>query len=186
MALRNTSTEFGTLARALHWGMAALILVSLAFIEFRGWFPRGSYLRGALRDWHSQIGIVVFALVWFRLYWRFANAIPAIVPPPPAWQRTASHAVEWSFYFLMILLPILGAASLQAAGRPVALLGMTLPAFVGVDKEWAHKVEDLHGWLGTLMMWLIGLHVAAALFHRFVRHDNTLARMRGGAGAGPR
>jgi superoxide oxidase len=179
MSLRNTSTEFGTLARALHWSMAALIIVSLAFIEFRGVFPRGNYFRGALRDWHMQIGLVVFALVWVRLYWRFANPLPAIVPPIPSWQRVLSHTVEWTFYFLMIMLPVLGVASVQAEDRTVALLGMQLPTFVGVDKAWSHKVEDIHGWLGTIMMWLIGLHVAAALFHQFVRRDNTLQRMRG-------
>jgi len=179
MSLRNTSIEFGTVARAFHWAMAAIILVSLAFIELRDFMPKGSYLRGALRDWHAQMGLVVFALVWFRLYWRFANALPAIVPPIPRWQQTAAHGVEWTFYFLMILLPVLGVATLQAGGTTVTLLGLPLPTFVGVDKAWAHQVEDIHGWLGTLMMWLIGLHVAAAVYHRFVRHDNALARMRG-------
>jgi cytochrome b561 len=179
MPLRNTPAAFGTVARAFHWGMAALILVSLAFIEFREWFPRGNYFRGAFRDWHSQIGIVVFALVWFRLYWRFANAIPPIEPPIPAWQRTAAHVIEWTFYFLMILLPILGVLSMQAEGQAPGLLGIPLPTFVGVDKAWSHKVEDIHGWLGTAMLWLIGFHVTAAIYHRFVRRDNAFARMRG-------
>lgn len=177
MSLRNTPTAFGTVARTFHWAMAALILVSLAFIEFRGWFPRGNYFRGALRDWHSQIGLVIFALVWLRLFWRMRNIVPPVVPPLPAWQRTAAHVVEWTFYFLMILLPILGIAMMQADGKPVALLGMTLPTFVGVDKDWAHRVEDIHETLGNVMLALIGVHVAATLFHRFVRRDNTLARM---------
>ncbi|MFO1412375.1 MAG: cytochrome b [Burkholderiales bacterium] len=179
MPLRNTPTAFGTVARAFHWFMAALIIVTLILIETRGWFPRGNYFRGAFRDWHFQIGVVVFALVWFRLFWRFANAVPPVVPPLPAWQRTLSHVVEWAFYFLMILLPILGVAAVQGEGRTVALLGMQLPTFVGVDKDWAHRVEELHETLGNVMMFLIGLHVAAAIYHRAVRKDNTVARMAG-------
>ena len=179
MSLRNTPTAFGPLARVFHWGMAALILVSLAFIETREWFPRGNYFRGAFRNWHTQIGLVVFALVWFRLFWRSANAIPPIAPPIPPWQRGFAHAVEWTFYLLMVVLPILGVLSMQAEGQTVALLGLQLPTFVGVDKAWSHQVEDIHGWLGTAMLWLIGLHVAAAIYHRFVRRDNTFARMGG-------
>jgi cytochrome b561 len=179
MSLRNTPIAFGALARAFHWGMAGLVLVSLAFIETREWFPRGTYFRGAFRSWHTQIGLVVFALVWFRLFWRLGNAVPPIEPPIPAWQRMLSHAVEYTFYFLMILLPIMGVLSMQSEGQTVTLLGVSLPTFVGVDKAWSHKVEDLHGWLGTVMLWLIGLHVAAAIYHRLVRRDNTLARMGG-------
>ena len=179
MPLDNTPAAYGTIARTLHWTMAILILASLAFIEFRGAFPRGTYFRGAFRDWHVQIGIVIFALVWFRLFWRFANVEPPVMPPLPAWQRAASHVVEYAFYFLMVLLPILGVLSMQAEGRPPALLGWQLPIVVGVDKDWSHKLEDIHEWLGTAMMWLIGLHVLATLFHRVVRRDNTLARMWG-------
>ena len=94
-----------------------------------------------------------------------SNLVPPIVPPLPAWQRTLSHVVEWTFYFLMILLPILGVCAIQAEGRTVSLLGWTLPTFVGVDKAWSEKVEDTHAWLGTIMLWLIGLHVAAAIYH---------------------
>jgi cytochrome b561 len=63
--------------------MALLIIVSLEMIE--------------LRDWHSQVGLVVFALVWLRLFWKFVNIEPAIVPPPAAWQRRAASL--WHKFF---------------------------------------------------------------------------------------
>jgi len=178
MALRNTETAFGSMARALHWGMALLIIVSLALIELRDFAPKGSALRAGLRDWHSQVGLVVLALVWFRFFWRLANIEPAIVPPPAAWQRKAAHAVEWTFYALMVVLPVLGIIMMQADDKTVALLGASLPSFVAVDKPWAHRIEGVHEWLGNAMMVLIGLHVAATMWHRVVLRDNTLARMR--------
>lgn len=178
MPLRNSEAAFGSLARFFHWGMALVILTSLALIEAADFAPRGSALKASIRDWHAQLGLVVFALVWFRLAWRLGNVEPAIVPPLATWQRRASHAVEWTFYALMVLLPILGIVMLQADGKPVALLGLQLPAFVAVDKPWAHRVEGVHEWLGNAMMILIGVHVAATLFHGFVLRDNTFARMR--------
>jgi len=177
MTARNSPATYGSVARSFHWFMALLILAALAMIELRGWAPRGSVLRGALRDWHSQAGLVVFALVGFRLVWRLANVEPGIVPPPPAWQRHAAHAVEWSFYALMVVLPVLGIIMMQADGKTVSLLGASLPPLVAVDKVRAHRLEDIHEWFGNAMMVLIAAHVGASLWHRLVHRDNTLARM---------
>ena len=181
MALRNTDQSFGSLARGFHWGMAILIVASLAMIELADLAPRGSGLKRALRDWHAQAGVLVLGLVWLRLAWRLGNPMPGIVPPPAAWQRAAAHVVEWTFYALMIALPILGIAMMQADGKTVALLGFALPTFVGVDKAWAHRLEDVHEVLGNTMLILIGVHVAATLFHWKALRDNTLARMLGRA-----
>jgi len=178
MALRNTPTSFGSLARSLHWGMAALIIVSLALIELTDLAPKGSALRAGMRSWHAQIGLVVLALVWFRLFWKVTNAEPAIVPPPEPWQVRAAHAVEWMFYALMIVQPVLGIVMMQADGKVVSLLGFAFPVFVAADRTWAHQLEDVHAWIGNVMMLLIGIHIAAALWHHHVRHDNALARMR--------
>lgn len=178
MALRNTTTSFGVVARAFHWGMALLIVGAIALIELTELAPKGSALRRGMRDWHAQAGLVVLALVWFRLAWKLGNPEPAIVPAPAAWQRRAAHTVEWTFYALMVALPTLGILMMQADGKPVALLGVPLPVLIGVDKALAHRLEDVHEWLGNAMMVLIGLHVAATVWHGVVLRDNTLARMR--------
>ena len=178
MTLRNTPSSFGSVARAFHWGMALLVVVAIVLIELTDLAPKGSALRRGMREWHSQAGLLVLALVWFRLAWKLVNTEPAIVPPPAAWQRKAAHAVAWTFYALMVVLPVLGILMLQADGRPVALLGLPLPVVVGVDKTLAHRLEDVHEWLGNAMMVLIGLHVAATVWHGVVLRDNTLARMR--------
>jgi cytochrome b561 len=158
--------------------MALLIIASLALIELKDFAPKGSAARAALRDWHGETGLVVLALVWFRLLWKLANREPAIVPPLAAWQRMAAHAVAWTFYALMVVLPVLGIVMLQADGKTVSLLGASLPGFVAVDTAWAHRLEDIHEWLGNAMMVLIGVHVVATLWHGIVLRDNTLARMR--------
>jgi cytochrome b561 len=178
MALRNSSESFGSVARALHWGMALLIVAAIALIELADVAPRGSALRRGMRDWHMQAGLVVLALVGFRLAWRLANPIPSIVPALPAWQQRVAHGVEWTFYALMIALPMVGIAMRQADGRVVSLLGWSLPTLLAPDKGLAHTLEEIHETLGNAMIVLVCAHVAAALWHRFVLRDNTLARMR--------
>ena len=60
-------------------------------------------------------------------------------------------------------------------------LGWTLPTFIGNDKPLSRQLEDVHTFLGNVMIWLVVLHIGAALYHVFVRRDDALARMLGTA-----
>ena len=131
MTLRNTPSSYGSFVRAFHWGMALLLVVAIVLIELTELAPKGSALRRGMREWHSQAGLLVLALVWFRFAWKLVNTEPAIVPPPVAWQRKAAHAVEWTFYALMVALPVLGIVMRPADGRPVARVGVAPPAWPG-------------------------------------------------------
>jgi cytochrome b561 len=172
--------RYGGIARTLHWLMAVLIIVTIAIMELHGYAARGSALRAGISSAHYQIGVAVFFLVWLRLLRRIRDTAPPITPAPPAWQQAISHVVAWLFYALMVVLPLLGVTSVQANGRPVPFLGMTLPPFIAADRDLGHKLEDVHVWLGNVMIGLIALHVLAVLYHRFVLHDDALARMLGG------
>jgi len=46
------------------------------------------------------------------------------------------------------------------------------------DVAWGHELGDIHGWLAWGMLALIGLHVAAGVYHHIVLKDDTLQRMR--------
>jgi cytochrome b561 len=52
-----------------------------------------------------------------------------------------------------------------------------LPALVAKNKPLAESVEHWHKDIGEWGYYLVGLHAAAALFHHYVRKDNTLVRM---------
>jgi superoxide oxidase len=79
----------------------------------------------------------------------------------------------------MIALPVLGILARQAEGAAVTFLGWTLPIFIANDKPLSRQLEDVPTFLGNVMLWLVVLHVVAALYHAFVRRDNALARMLG-------
>ena len=55
---------------------------------------------------------------------------------------------------------------------------IALPALLAESEELAHTLEDLHGQIGEIFYWVIGFHMLAALYHHFVRKDDTLSRMR--------
>jgi cytochrome b561 len=74
-------------------------------------------------------------------------------------------------------MPILGWLTLSAKGKVIPFFGLELPPLIGADKALARSLEDIHETIGTLGYYLIGLHAAAALFHHYITHDNTLWRM---------
>ncbi len=177
MAFHNTAERYGSGPRLLHWLIAALVIGALILIQTRGWWPRGSALRRGFREWHQQAALVAFALVWLRLAVRLVNQPPLILPPQPPWQERASKALHVLFYVLLIGLPVIGMVMVQLDGRTVSLFGLALPQWFAPDKNLTHQFERVHTWLGNVMIGAITLHVAAALWHHYVRRDNALRRM---------
>lgn len=175
--LRNSATHYGAITRLLHWGMAALIIFSIAAVELHEAFPKGSDLRKLLMSVHFQIGLIVLLLVWVRIAVIFSDKAPPITPAPPLWQHIAAKLAHLGLYLAMIALPIVGILMQQAEGREVALLGMQLPVFTGGDKEFSESLEEVHEVLGNLMIAMIVAHVAAAVWHHRVQKDDTILRM---------
>jgi cytochrome b561 len=177
MSWKNTAARYGLFSIGLHWLVALLFVAVYAFIELRELYPKGSDPREAMKAWHFMLGMLVFVLVWPRLAARVAGPTPAIRPEPPGWMQLAAKVGHLALYALMIGMPLTGWLTLSAAGKPIPFFGLELPALIGENKELGKQLKELHETVGTLGYYLIGLHVAAALYHRFLKHDNTVSRM---------
>ncbi|MGC2200592.1 MAG: cytochrome b/b6 domain-containing protein [Stellaceae bacterium] len=118
------------------------------------------------------------ALTVVRLTWRWHVPIPALPADLPALQKTAARVTEACLYLLLLVQPILGILHTNARGRRVGLyfLGQ-LPAVIGPDKALAKQAMAMHELIGYLLLGLIALHAAAALFHHHVRRDDVLRAM---------
>lgn len=171
------SERYGRVSIALHWVTLALLIAVYACIELREFYPRGSDPREALKTWHFMLGLSVFVLVWVRFAARVMGKTPPIVPPVPKWQAAVALVVEFALYALMVVLPILGWITLSAEGDAIPFFGLQLPALVAQNEQLAERTEELHETLATAGYFLIAMHAAAALFHHYVQHDNTLKRM---------
>jgi cytochrome b561 len=94
------------------------------------------------------------------------------------WERFLARTTHRLFYLILLVSPVLGWASASAHKLPVSLFGIVpLPAIAAAGSDWANTAGDVHSTAMWVLLWLVGLHVAAALFHHFVRHDGTLRRM---------
>ena len=165
--------------RRMHWLMAFMILLAYLAIEQRGLFERGSPGRFAMMQSHFWLGIGIFVLVWVRIAQRVKHGVPRISPVLPIWQAGLSHLFHFALYAFFIVMPILGMMTAWTDGKSlfIPFTDIALPALMAENEALAHQLEDLHGQIGDIFYWVIGFHVLAALYHHFVRKDNTLSRM---------
>ncbi len=177
MILRNTTDRYGSLSIGLHWLMLLLLIAVYAAINLHDLAPKDSTLRADLKTWHFLLGLSVLALVVVRLVTRaFSGPVPRIEPPIPEWQHRLADWMHMALYVFMIGMPLFGWFAVSAKGNPI-LFGMPLPTLIGQDKPLYDTLKEIHETIGTIGYYLIGLHAAAALFHHYVMHDDTLRRM---------
>src|SRR3954452_14487658 len=174
---KNTTDRYGAISIAMHWLMLLLLIAVYACIELRELYPKGSDIREALKVWHYMLGLSVFVLVWLRLAVHLFGTTPRIVPDQGHLQALSARLMHIALYVLMIAMPLAGWLMLSAAGKPIPFFGLQLPALIGENKALAEVIKEVHELGGTIGYWLIGLHAVAALFHHYIKRDNTLTRM---------
>jgi superoxide oxidase len=172
--------RYAPVLRRLHWLMAVLVATGYLLIEQRGLFPRGSGGRFAMMQGHYWVGMSIFALALWRLLARRKHGAPDITPALPRLQALPAMLLHVALYAFFIVMPLLGLATAWLDGKQVFIpfTQVALPALLAGNESMAHTVEDLHGQIGEIFYWVIGLHIVASLYHHFIRRDDTLARMR--------
>ncbi len=172
----NTPTDrHDAFARVLHWSMAVLILAML-FVGVA--MVSSMTLRPSLLMLHRPIGIALLVLVIVRLLHRLRRRVPELPRDLPAWQRAAAHASHIALYTLMFAMPLIGWAMVSAAGNPVVLWGdVHLPAIAPHDPAIYSVLRAAHTWLARALLAVILLHLAAALYHAWVRRDGVYRTM---------
>lgn len=174
------STVYSKPLRVLHWLMALMVITLLFFIQVKHWLPKGD-LRNLLVETHKQLGLLVFLLVGIRLVVRFRSFVPPIIPALSLWMHQASKIAHGLLYLGMMSIPVLGVWFTQAKGKELELLGFGLPVFFDEDRwlPYSLSIKELHEWFGNALMYLIMIHFVLAIYHHWLRRDNTLLRMVG-------
>lgn len=177
MHWKNTNIRYGNLSISLHWLMLLLFIAVYASINLRELFPKGSDPREALKALHFMLGLCALGLVSLRIYARLSAPTPSITPEPTPSQHLAAELMHIALYALMIATPLLGWLQLSAAGKVIPFFGLELPALISTNKDFAGLLKEIHETIGTVGYFLIGIHAAAALYHHYIKKDNTLTRM---------
>jgi cytochrome b561 len=131
-----------------------------------------------LYSWHKWVGVTVFFLLLVRVGWRITHQPPALPEQMPKLQRIASNVGHAALYLLMLAIPISGWLMSSAKGYQTVWFGvLPIPDLLGKDKQLGDALAELHGALNGLLMFIVAIHVLAALKHHFIDRDNILRRM---------
>ena len=175
--LRNTDTRWGGVAQAFHWLIAALIVaqgaIGLSMVEL-GMTPT----KVRVFALHKSIGLTILALVLLRLAWRLTQRPPREIPMP-RWQLAAARLSHFLLYVLILALPFSGWLFNSAANFPLEWFGVVhVPSLTrGLDPVLKVFALRAHVVLFWVLVGVVAVHVAAALWHHFRQRDDVLRRM---------
>jgi cytochrome b561 len=153
--------------------------VLVAFVYGPGGSEQRVYLssRDFERQLHETLGLCVLALTVLRVLWRMLDARPDPVPMA-RWMELSSRAVQVALYLLLFAVPLTAIAGAWLEGHPLTFLGgVQIASPIGMSHATGATIAEIHTWLGDVILWLAGLHAAAAIYHHLVLKDGVLSSM---------
>lgn len=172
--LHDSQQRYGFISRFFHWFMAVLVLQQ--FFKFGDYINDGEHWLGdTFGPYHTSIGALIMLLAVVRLFW--SGKQKSQRPQTEGLLGKIAKASHHTMYLCMLVMPPLGVLYIYGKGYPVKLFGMTLLDKPAGKTEWMISIGDFHAVLALLLVALVLAHFSAAMYHHFIRRDNTLKRM---------
>ncbi|WCR58934.1 MAG: Cytochrome b561 [Wolbachia endosymbiont of Ctenocephalides felis wCfeF] len=162
--------------RIIHWLMAVFIIGMLCSGFYMKSLPASNEFKFSIYAIHKACGVTVFGLAVIRIFFRAFTCIP---PLPANFSRliiNASKAVHFGLYSLMILMPLSGYVMSSASGKKIKYF-FHIPLLISKNKELASAANGLHSILAYFIIFLIVLHILAALKHTLIDKQNIFKRI---------
>ncbi|QDX26843.1 cytochrome b [Sphingomonas suaedae] len=171
--MREAIDRYSGVSILLHWLIAALLIANVVIAFTMEDMP-------GLFVWHKSIGISVLLLTLVRIVWRLTHPWPPLPEGIAPWERATARLTHVGFYMLLIMVPLLGWATVSAGSRGTGTLLGGIPWFdlpVGTSRDLQGAFGEAHELAAFLTLALVALHVAGALKHHFVDRNGLLRRM---------
>ena len=200
MTIRNTASDYGSIAKWLHWVTAFCMLGAFGAVYYRVYLTDmcDKYTPLAECDpdnrialfMHTGLGLTVGVLILLRIAWRLTNKQPQLEPGSRL-EHAAAHLGHYALYAVIIAMPLTG--WLGVGGNPswfglfevtgvrsTAVYDLVVTNWMGLTyEEFEKPIDWIHKTLvGTYIFWLLfAVHVAAGIYHHVCKRDRTLVRM---------
>lgn len=124
---------------------------------------------------HMSIGLFLGALLVVRLIIRIRSETPPHATTGNALLDRIGPATHWVMYLLVALMILSGLGTALGAGLfPIVFGGSGEPLPADFSDLMPRAV---HGWVGSVIMIFVALHIAAALYHQIILRDGLFGRM---------
>lgn len=178
MQLKNSDNAYGLVAICLHWLMAVLLIILFALGEYMegldyydAWYHTAPWI-------HKSIGIIVFALLISRTFWRFITLTPAPIPEHKNWEVVLAKSTHWMLYLIMFVVCISGYLISTAEGAGIEVFGwFSVADIISYGEMQAETAGSVHGIATKLLLLLFVVHLLGVMKHRMIDKDKTLTRI---------
>ena len=177
MKMLSTAVRYGAISQSFHW--LTVVLVGGAWLTAEGGPESRVYSvdRAADLALHETFGLLVLVVLVLRLIWRAFDRAPEEVPMP-GWMMLASRLTHWLLYALLFLVPATAIIGAWYEGHPVTPLWIgAIGPYLTASPDFGKTITNLHTLLGDVIIYVAGLHAAAALYHHFFLRDRVLKSM---------
>ena len=156
--MSSTKASQYTVAKVLHWIAGAFI----GFNLMSGWRIATFDLnvKEILISIHSGVGIMVFTLMIIRWWWRKKNNLYT----PPNWWKRWPIVLQWIFYPLLLIQPVLGFCVALYNDYDVKAFGFVdISSLADSNPVLRALFFDMHTWLAVALIVLVLTHGADRL-----------------------
>jgi cytochrome b561 len=168
--------RYDRLAILFHWVMAALIFYAAASILIADDLPRGAF-RDFIKTSHNSVGAVVMLLLALRIVWRMLSAAPPMPDGMSTQQQRLARLAHFGLYGLMAAAPLLGLATLFLRGRGLEFGLFSIASPLAANRALSRSIKEVHEFAAYALLGLVAFHIAAALWHQFIKRDGLMRRM---------
>lgn len=170
--------RYDLVSQLFHWAVVALLIGLIVADLLREGAPKPSDLRTGYLNLHVSLGMLLFVVVLARIGWSRLVGAPDPLPGPRVAQL-AGKGIQILLNLATLLIPISGFLRLASKDRAADFFGLfQIPSPIG-EAPWLNDLMHIfHGEpMEILIYTLVGVHVAAALWHQYGIRDHALERM---------
>jgi cytochrome b561 len=171
--VKNENT-YSTGMKFLHWIMAGLIISECVLGFLLDEMVPAEKMKFMMI--HKSIGFVLLVCIVLRLVLRFFHK--PLNPVGNMFMRFASSATIVMLYMGMLVMPLSGYMMSVLTGHPIEMFNLfTLPSVLQENLEFGYFMHSVHVTFAIPFFAFICLHIAAAIYHKFIKKDGIMERM---------
>ena len=165
---KNEPERYGFVSRMVHWITAILFLSLIPMGIFTSMIPEGTWFRNEYYVTHKTIGVTIFGLLLFRIFWNRLSKRPVLDAALKPFERRWAHRVHIALYVLLIAMPLTGYVMTSFHGFPTFFFGLELQPLW--EKSQAYIIwGTFHKYILQYLIYIIlGAHIVGALKHHYI------------------
>jgi cytochrome b561 len=176
-AAASTPSSYSTGVQILHWtnggAMAGCVATVLLAQNTKDKAEKGKYM-----FLHKSLGLLAFALLTPRIFFRVTSQTPAAIAGAHAVEHLLAKISHGIMYAFIIFMPVSGVAMGYFGGNGLPFFFTTIPGATAKKPEIAKPAYEWHKKAGVIFEYLVPLHIAGALGH-YARGHTIFSRILG-------